>query len=1106
MYHYLDKIQDKIVDLIYDDEMETTNMKNVLLIYDEVTDYNTFVNAANSDTFPIVYNNYSSKEALLQLLQTKFVSISRIAFVFHNGGINSSKVFLDNKPLFTNEDLVEGAGYIFSDNMKFIIETSKSFQVTNIDFLACNTLQYDKWKTYYKWLEQHTKATIGASDDLTGNLKYGGDWTLENTNEDVKSIYFTNSIENYQYTLQTITQSGGTVYLRQGDANSVVEWSSTKIDGSWNAIVWPLTIINDDPDNSILTLQLTTDITFSTSVGGANGYVIIGSVNVVVDGLPSGSTQQKVVTINGISNYPGLVKYILSSPYPLSTSNIIIQNIGVVPGTTPSTLAQGGGWICQQYFGRNVSFGTMKVLNCYSTGVIGALESGGIFGSLSGYQASGNTIIYAENCYSEGAISGSKSGGIFGKSVGFDALNNVKIYAKNCYSKGAISGSNSGGIFGQNTGYRVSSNVEIYAENCYSTGAISDLNAGGIFGSSAGIKIFGEAKIYANNCYSTGTIGGDNTGGIFGGQAGLEATGSAQVYAVKCYSTGIINGSNSSGIFGSYAGRDALGSSQIYAENCYSTGAMSNEVTGGIFGSHSGYLAKGDTQIYAKNCYSTGVINGIDGGGIFAGYAGDGANVNAKIYATNCYTIGAITGTYAGGIFGSYTGYGAYNDAQIYAINCYTIGTITGTNAGGVFGSDVGVDIVGNAAIFATNCRTSTTHGTTWSDGNASATIEIDTTNVWLDYSTLTNVPWLLKSFNENIYNPKTKTIFRGTSGISSPGLFQSTNYIIYDKVALPETMIGQNTGVLTIPDTVELGSYTIYVLVGEKSSSNVYSSYNSNTYTFTISEAGATGATGAVGATGETGATGALGDTGAVGATGETGATDATGATGETGATGATGAVGDTGATGATGPAGATGATGAGLTGATGETGATGLVGATGATGAGLTGATGETGATGDTGQTGATGEGATGATGQTGATGDTGARGATGTGTTGATGATGATSDPRPVLNFYYNNSRHQHRHHHHNRNHHHFLFPFSLRCRQRMNGGAVTHGTWFNCFKRTRPVLNKCIPTVRHPHLHSAAATLCQRRSYLTCQLRCLPLHFRHFGRCRMFVARR
>lgn len=73
----------------------------------------------------------------------------------------------------------------------------------------------------------------------------------------------------------------------------------------------------------------------------------------------------------------------------------------------------------------------------------------------------------------------------------------------------------------------------------------------------------------------------------------------------------------------------------------------------------------------------------------------------------------------------------------------------------------------------------------------------------------------------------------------------------------------------------------------------------------WTISAAGAVGATGATGATGPTGVTGATGPTGVTGATGPVGATGVTGATGPAGATGPTGV------TGATGPTGATGASG---------------------------------------------------------------------------------------------------------------------------------------------------------------------------------------------------
>ena len=652
-----------IVDLIYDKEVDTTAMTNVLLIHDGVNDFETFKTAANSDTFPIVYSNCSSKETLLQLLQTKFNSISRIAFVFHNGGIESSKIFLDDEPLFTNEDLVGGVD-AFSNNMKFIIEISNSFQVLNLDFLACNTLQYDNWKTYYRLLEQHTRATIGASDDLTGNLKYGGDWILENTNEDIQNIYFTDLIENYQYTLQTVTQAGGTIYLRQLGATSVVEYSADVNAATWTTVTWPLTIVNSNT-SAVLTVQLTTDITFSSSIGDINGYIIIGSDSITINGSYLGSAN-KLVTINGITNYPGLVQN--GSSGVSARRNLTIQNIGVVPGATVPSLAPSGGWVCQAYFGFRPATSTAatyitNVLNCFSTGEIGT-SSGGIFGEYTGNQLSTAT-----------------------------------------------------------TGTRTS---QIYALNCYSTGKINGSFAGGIFGASAGSTSNLRAVMYAENCYSTGEISGADAGGIYG----------------------------------AYAGQSALGSAQIYAKNCYSTGTIVVSTSGSIFGRYSGLSASG----------------------------------SAKISTTNCYSIG-------------------------------------GGSTTGIFGADKNTNLTICPAPI--NCRDANAYGTTWVDTDATATIATGTTNAWLDYSSLTSVSWLLKSFNTTIYSPNINTILIGSSVTSNPGLLLSNNYIIYDKSASPDTTIVQSTGVITSPIVTAPGFYTIYVLVGD-TSSGVYSNYNSNTYTFT--------------------------------------------------------------------------------------------------------------------------------------------------------------------------------------------------------------------------------------------------------------------------------
>ena len=168
---------------------------NVLLIDRQVPDYQQFVDSVNSSTFPIVYSTMSSKTELLTLLQKMFTSISRIGIAF-TSSLENNKTFLDCNHLFKEEETVP-----FSENVQFIIDVIKEFSVTNIDYLACNTLNYTNWTNYYQLLTLNTGVVVGASSDETGNIKYGGDWTMESTGQDIELIYFTQSIEYYTYLL-----------------------------------------------------------------------------------------------------------------------------------------------------------------------------------------------------------------------------------------------------------------------------------------------------------------------------------------------------------------------------------------------------------------------------------------------------------------------------------------------------------------------------------------------------------------------------------------------------------------------------------------------------------------------------------------------------------------------------------------------------------------------------------------------------------------------------------------------------------------------------------------------------------------------------------------
>ena len=140
-----------------------------------------------------------------------------------------------------------------------MIDLIKEFNIKHVDFLACNSLQYDNWNKYYDILKTNTGVIVGASNDETGNIKYGGDWVMENTSEDVKNIYFNVNIENYTSTLITTVainsalSSNNYIYIKQL-TNGAIYYSTTNnaddniTTGTWvriNAAVdWQVTLTN----------------------------------------------------------------------------------------------------------------------------------------------------------------------------------------------------------------------------------------------------------------------------------------------------------------------------------------------------------------------------------------------------------------------------------------------------------------------------------------------------------------------------------------------------------------------------------------------------------------------------------------------------------------------------------------------------------------------------------------------------------------------------------------------------------------------------------------------------------------------------------------------
>lgn len=183
--------------LVFPNITDNHSFVNILLIDSSLPQANILFESANSYTLPIIYHYSSSKEQLTNLLNAHFNYIHRIAFCFASSTDNT-KLFLDFLPFFNNYDDIS------NDNTLFIIDIIHKFNLTHLDFLACNLLKFTKWNNFFDILKNNTSVIIGASNNLTGNILSGGDWLLENTTENIQDTYFNRNIQYFTYLLDDV--------------------------------------------------------------------------------------------------------------------------------------------------------------------------------------------------------------------------------------------------------------------------------------------------------------------------------------------------------------------------------------------------------------------------------------------------------------------------------------------------------------------------------------------------------------------------------------------------------------------------------------------------------------------------------------------------------------------------------------------------------------------------------------------------------------------------------------------------------------------------------------------------------------------------------------
>ena len=335
---------------------------------------------------------------------------------------------------------------------------------------------------------------------------------------------------------------GGTnVYIRQTSPGEPITFSTDM--SEWYSVYWPITFENINTSLGFLNINFITDIILDSANTYGVGYFICASEYIqfgsnILESDPTNITlnarTRPVITIDGISNYPGLIQN--GTNWSNGYDNILVTNL-VMETSGGATLANSAGWFGQAYFGKNTTSLTNIVLNCRSTGNISE-AGGGIIGQYSG-------PVKAVNCCSSGQID-VYAGGIFGA----DCPTSGALRCDSCWSSGSI-GLYGGGITGQST--RAATII-----NCYSTGNI-DANAGGISGRYTGDNY---GNYIVSECYTTGSIN-IRGGGIVGSDTYL-------IYISNCYSTGYVE-AGAGGILGTVpSGNDT----NKYITNCYKTGAV----------------------------------------------------------------------------------------------------------------------------------------------------------------------------------------------------------------------------------------------------------------------------------------------------------------------------------------------------------------------------------------------------------------------------------------------------------------------------------------------------------------------------------------------------
>jgi len=645
------------------------NCTNIMLIDKTVDQAHVFYDSANTDTLPVLFNRYTLRAELLELIKNN-TTLNRVCIVATNANMyNNRKLFINDEPYFTLADLSSSNGY--SKNVQLLIDLINQHSIKTIDFLACESLTYTAWQQYYNLLQGQGQCTIGASSDKTGNIAYGGDWIMESDNQNIQPVYFTSDIANYQTTLDvskynivfgTYTPGGTTIQIPAGTTTYTVN-DTQILSGSTVAIFNALL-------NTPVTIRLasiTDTYYYNVEINSITGAAGNGS-NVIIDGL--GQTFQPGSDAVQFTKDAGANGFITLADANNALLGIEINNITVDTSDASNIyIADNVGWICG---GNTVQANTVSFSECHISGAeftigydIGNTynDCGGICGGFNGSNGSANGGTYTfTNCSLASATGditigggGNYNGGICGGSNGSGS--------------GSDSVTTDGGTYIFTSCSLTSATAIAIGSGSYNGGICGGGNGRGSGSGSGSDSVTTHGGTYTfTNCSLTSAtggiaIGGGDNGGICGGGNGygdgsgtVETSGGNYTFTncslISNGTGGIaIGGGDNGGICG---GGNGLG----YG---YGSGSGSDSVTthGGKYTFTNCSLTSATGGIAIGGNYNGGICGGFNGRGLGSGTVetsgGEYTFNNCSLTSATDITIGG-GGVYNGGICGGGNG------------------------------------------------------------------------------------------------------------------------------------------------------------------------------------------------------------------------------------------------------------------------------------------------------------------------------------------------------------------------------------------------------------------------------------------------------------------